>query len=185
LRRPFHGIDRNLAVVYALPRGGVVLGVEVARVLEVPLDLIVVRKIGHPLQPEYAVGAIAEDGYIVISPYEVGNLDRSWFDQAATAKLKEAQRRRKLFLRGRPSVDIENKIAIIADDGLATGLTMLAAIHEIRNRHPQKVVVAVPVAASEAAQKVRAEVDELDGPGHTRMVRNDRFILFKIRPGER
>jgi predicted phosphoribosyltransferase len=148
-------------VVYALPRGGVVLGVEVARFLEAPLDLIVVRKIGHPFQPEYAIGAVAEDGYVISNPEEVAALDKAWFDGATEIELREAKRRRALFLHGRQPVQVKGKIAIIIDDGLATGLTMLAAIHEIRKREPQKVVVAVPVAAAETSDKVRSEVDEL------------------------
>jgi predicted phosphoribosyltransferase len=148
-------------VVYALPRGGVVLGVEVARFLEAPLDLIVVRKIGHPYQPEYAIGAVAEDGYVITNPDEVANVDKHWFDQAAAEELKEAQRRRALFLQGRHPVAVQGKIAIIVDDGLATGLTMLAAIHEIRKRGPKKIIVAVPVAAAETANTLRSEVDDL------------------------
>ena len=148
-------------VVYALPRGGVVLGVEVARTLKAPLDLIVVRKIGHPLQPEYAIGAVAEDGYLLVNPDEIAGLDRLWFDRAAGAELEEARRRRKVFLQGRGPIAVKQKIAIIVDDGLATGLTMFAAIHEIRKRHPQKLVVAVPVAAYETAEKLRSVVDDL------------------------
>jgi predicted phosphoribosyltransferase len=148
-------------VVYALPRGGVVLGVEVARFLEAPLDLLVVRKIGHPIQPEYAIGAVAEDGYVVSNPDEIATLDKRWLDRAAAAELKEAQRRRRLFLQGRRPVVVRGKVAIIIDDGLATGLTMLAAIHEIRKRGPQEVVVAVPVAAAETADKLRPLVDDL------------------------
>ena len=148
-------------VVYALPRGGVVLGVEVARALEAPLDLIVVRKIGHPFQPEYAIGAVSEDGYVVTNPDEMGTLDEHWFDRAAEAELKEARRRRTLFLQGRHSVAVRNKIAIIVDDGLATGMSMLAAIHEIRRRDPKKIIVAVPVAAAETANKLRLLVDDL------------------------
>src|SRR4249920_73380 len=117
-------------VIYALPRGGVVLGVEVARALEAPLDLIVVRKIGHPFQPEYAIGAVAEDGYVVTNPDEVSALDKDWLDRATAAELKEARRRRTLFLQGRAPVAVRDKIAIIVDDGLATGLSMSAAIHE-------------------------------------------------------
>lgn len=148
-------------VVYALPRGGVVLGVEVARTLKAPLDLIVVRKIGHPLEPEYAIGAVAEDGYLIVNPGEIAGLDRRWFDRASAAELKEAQRRRQLFLQGRGPLAVKEKVAIIVDDGLATGLTMLAAIHEIRKRHPRKLVVAVPVAAYETAEKLRSLVDDL------------------------
>jgi predicted phosphoribosyltransferase len=144
-----------------MPRAGVVLGVEVARSLEAPLDLIVVRKIGHPLQPEYAIGAIAEDGYVVANVDEIATLDKRWFDRATAAELQEARRRRTLFLQGQRPVAVKDKIAIIIDDGLATGLTMLAAIHEIRKRGPQKVVVAVPVAAAESAGKLQPDVDDL------------------------
>jgi len=148
-------------VVYALPRGGVVLGAEVARYLEAPLDLIVVRKIGHPSQPEYAIGAVAEDGFVVANPDETISLVKSWFEHATAAELKEAQRRRALFLEGRPPVEVKGKTAIIIDDGLATGLTMLAAIHEIHKRGPRKVVVAVPVAAADTVGRLKREVDEL------------------------
>jgi predicted phosphoribosyltransferase len=148
-------------VVYALPRGGVVPGVEVARYLEAPLDLIVIRKIGHPLQPEYAIAAVAEDGYMVGNPDEIAALDQRWLDRATAAQLREAQRRRRVFLQGRRPVAVAGKIAIIVDDGLATGLTMLAAIREIRKRGPRKVVVAVPVAAAETAARLRDEVDDL------------------------
>jgi predicted phosphoribosyltransferase len=148
-------------LVYALPRGGVVLGVEVARELEAPLDLIVVRKIGHPLQPEYAIGAVAEDGYVVMNPDEAARLDKHWLDRETAAQLKEAQRQRTLFLPGRAPVEVKDKISIIVDDGLATGLSMSAAIHEIRGRAPLKIVVAVPVAAAETVDKLRPEVDDV------------------------
>jgi predicted phosphoribosyltransferase len=149
------------AVVYGVPRGGVVLAVEVARALEAPLDLIVVRKIGHPFQPEYAIGAVAEDGYVVTNPQEAANLDRQWLDAATEEQLQEAQRRRRLFLHGRAPVPVKGRIAIIVDDGLATGLSMTAAVHEIRGRSPHKLVVAVPVAADDTVRKLRPVVDEL------------------------
>jgi predicted phosphoribosyltransferase len=155
------GYKDQEVVVYGLPRGGVVLGVEVARALEAPLDLIVVRKIGHPFQPEYAIGAVAEDGYLVMNPDEAARLDKRWLECATAAELKEAQRRRTLFLQGRRAVAVRDKTAIIVDDGLATGLTMTAAIHAIRGRRPQKLVVAVPVAAADTVDKVRRESDDL------------------------
>ena len=148
-------------VIYALPRGGVVLGAEIARMLDAPLDLIIVRKVGHPSQPEYAIGAVAEDGYVLINPEEARHLDPQWIEGAIRAEIQEAQRRRALFVPGRESIEARNKIAIIVDDGLATGLTMQAAIHEIRQRNPLKVIVAVPVAAAETAAVVRRMVDDL------------------------
>jgi len=148
-------------VVYALPRGGVAVGVEVARRLEAPLDLVVVRKIGHPDFPEYAIGAVCEDGHIVTNPQEAASLNEDWLDHAATAEWKEAQRRRRLFLGDRRPVPVRGKIAIVVDDGLATGLTMQAAIHDLRRRYPRKIVVAVPVAAADTAARIRTEVDDL------------------------
>jgi putative phosphoribosyl transferase len=148
-------------VVYALPRGGVVLGVEVARFLEAPLDLILVRKIGHPLQPEYAIGAVSEDGHLMSNPNEAASWNTEWFNNAVELALRETRRQRGVFLGDRKPVSVENKIAIIVDDGLATGFTMRAAIEVIRRRHPQRLVVAVPVAAPDIADKIRAEVDDL------------------------
>ncbi|HET9220698.1 MAG TPA: phosphoribosyltransferase family protein [Terriglobia bacterium] len=148
-------------VVFALPRGGVVLGAEVARFLDAPLDLIVVRKIGHPNAPEYAIGAVAEDGYVLTNPDETKFIDLTWLNDAASAEWREAQRRRRLFVGARQCISAKDKIAILVDDGLATGLTMEAAIHEVRKRRPRSLVVAVPVAASETAAKIKRHVDEL------------------------
>ena len=99
-----YGYKGQSVVVYALPRGGVVLGAEVARALDAPLDLIVVRKIGHPDSPEYAIGAVAEDGYVLTNPAEAASLDERWIEGAAAAELKEARRRRDLYVRGRSPV---------------------------------------------------------------------------------
>lgn len=148
-------------VVYALPRGGVVLGVEVARALDAPLDLIVVRKIGHPLSPEYAIGAVSADGDIVINPEETSTLDPTWLKAEAARQLKEANRRRELFLRGREPVDVRHKIAILVDDGIATGLTIEAAIQQLRRLQPDKIILAAPVAAPETSVKLRPLVDDL------------------------
>ena len=148
-------------VVFALPRGGVVLGAEAARFLDAPLDLIVVRKIGHPDAPEYAIGAVAEDGYVVTNPDETRFIDPAWLNDAASAEWREAQRRRRLFVGARQHIPAKDKIAILVDDGLATGLTMEAAIHAVRKRRPRSVVVAVPVAASETAAKIKRHVDDL------------------------
>jgi putative phosphoribosyl transferase len=148
-------------VVYALPRGGVVLGAEIASQLEAPLDLIVVRKIGHPFSPEYAIAAIAEDGHIAMNRSEVESIDRDWFDERSQVERQEAQRRRQLYTRGRAAISATDRIAIIVDDGLATGLTMFAAIQEARHAHPQKVVVAVPVAAPGIVEQLKEMVDDV------------------------
>jgi putative phosphoribosyl transferase len=148
-------------VVFALPRGGVVLGVEIARCLQAPLDLIVVRKIGHPESPEYAIGAVTEDGDVVLNREETETLDPAWIGAAVEVELHEARRRRSAFLCDRPAISARGKTAIIVDDGLATGLTMEAGIHQVRKQHPLKVIVAVPVGAAETVKRIRSEVDEI------------------------
>ena len=151
----------NDAVVYALPRGGVVIGAEIAQALEIPLDIIVVRKVGHPFSPEYGIAAVAEDGHMVTTRAEVESIDKQWFDERVRAEQQEAHRRRQLYTQGRSPVSPVGKIAIIVDDGLATGLTMFAAIQEIRHSQPLKVVVAVPVAPPETIEKLKAVVDDV------------------------
>jgi putative phosphoribosyl transferase len=148
-------------VIYALPRGGVVLGAEIARELEAPLDLIVVRKIGHPSYPEYAIAAIAEDGHTAMNPSEVASIETEWFEERSQNERQEARRRRELYTRGRTAISATDKIAIIVDDGLATGLTMFAAIQEVRHARPKKVVVAVPVAPPNTVQELKEVVDEV------------------------
>ena len=152
---------RQPAVVYALPRGGVAVAAEVAEALELPLDLIIVRKIGHPQSREYAIGAVTEDGDLVSNPQETLQLDPDWIASAAAEQMAEAQRRRSLYLKDRNPIDVRDKTAIIVDDGLATGYTMEAAMSQLRKRHPRKIVVAVPVAAPDTANRIRDEVDEL------------------------
>ena len=149
------------AVVYALPRGGVVVGAEVARVLECPLDLVSVRKIGHPFSPEYAIAAVTEEGNTVTNPVEVESVDQEWFRQETLAEQHEARRRRSLYLHGRSPIPATDKVAIVVDDGLATGLTMFAAVGELRKARPRKIVVAVPVAPPDTVRKLEKSADEV------------------------
>src|SRR3989344_2601043 len=131
-------------VIYALPRGGVVLGVVVSRQLKAPLDLLIVRKIGHPLNPEYAVAAVGEKGAIVENTQEVAQIDPEWFKAEIAKRRAEAVRRRKLYLAGRVPISAAGKTCIIVDDGLATGLTMRAAIKELQSQKPKAIIAAVP-----------------------------------------
>src|SRR3989344_388625 len=148
-------------VIYALPRGGVVLGVEVSRQLKAALDLLIVRKIGHPFNPEYAVAAVGADGDIVKNTEEVAQIDPEWF-KAETAKQRaEANRRRKLYLGGRKPVSASGKTCVIVDDGLATGLTMKVAIAELRHQKPKKIIVAVPVAPAETVEEIGRLADDI------------------------
>lgn len=147
-------------VVYALPRGGVVLGAIVARALGMPLDLLIPRKIGHPLQPEYAICAVVESGEMVCNQREVARVDPQWFRQEVEAEREEARRRRELYLGGREPAPVEGKTAIIVDDGIATGLTMEVSIRDVRRRQPAHLVVAVPVAPPDTVERLAHEVDE-------------------------
>lgn len=148
------------AVVYALPRGGVVPGLEVARALDLPFDLVIARKIGSPQNPEYAIAAIAEDGDMVEQAREVARVDAKWFEQACKKQQEEAKRRRETYVGGRPSPSVEGKTALVVDDGIATGLTMSVVLKEIRHKKPAKIVIAVPVTSQEAEKKFAKDVDE-------------------------
>jgi predicted phosphoribosyltransferase len=149
------------AVVLALPRGGIVVGHKVARALSLPLDIVVTRKIGHPGNPEYAVCAVDEHGALLCNEAEASLLDKAWLQKKAKEEQEEAQRRSIIYRRGREPIDLANKVAIIVDDGIATGLTMRLAIVATMAQHPKKVIVAVPVAASDAAQMIKREADEV------------------------
>jgi len=148
------------AVVYALPRGGVPVGKEIARKLHCPLDLVIIRKIGHPWNPEYALGAVAEDGLLVVNEEELAQVDRKWFEAEKARQMAEARRRRELYLQGKEPIPATGKIAILVDDGIATGSTMMVAVKKIKQEQPEKVVVAVAVSPKETAQRFAREVDE-------------------------
>lgn len=152
--------DKN-AVVYALPRGGVVIGIAVARALGAPLDLIIPRKIGHPANPEYAIGAVAEDGHLTANPAEIAGIDEQWLRVEIETQRAEAKRRRETYLAGVQPIDVVDKTAIIVDDGIATGLTMKCAINELKHRNPRKIIIAVPVAPSDSLAEIGALVDEV------------------------
>lgn len=181
------------AVIYALPRGGVVVAAEVARALKAPLDLLLVRKIGHPNNPEYAIGAIAEASEPIFNETERAGIDENWLENAvSTERLKNEWRQQKYFPAGYVHPIVKNKVAIVVDDGIATGLTMEAAIQAIRQKKPQKIVVAVPVApldVVESLQKIADEVSIVDDPANFRgavgahywqfpQVEDDEVMLF-------
>lgn len=153
------------AVVLALPRGGVPVAAEVAAFLDAPLDLLLVRKIGVPAQPELAMGAVIDGN----SPLVVRNEDiirhalvsEKEFDAACRAELAEIERRRRAYVGDRPPVDVEGRTAIVVDDGIATGATIRAAIRGLRRRKPSSIVLAVPVAPPDTIEALRNEADEV------------------------
>mgnify|MGYP001574773055 CR=1 FL=1 len=147
-------------IILALPRGGVVLGYEIAKRLNAPLDLIITRKIGHPTSPEYAICAVAEDGHMLCNETERKAVDEVWFREESKREQEEAQRRRKLYRKGKKE-NIKGRTVIIVDDGIATGLTLRLAIEEAKHDNPAKIIVAVPVAPRDAANEIEKSVDEL------------------------
>lgn len=148
-------------VVYALPRGGVVTALEIAKYLHAPLDLIITRKIGHPHQQEYAIAATAENGHVIGTQRELNSVDEGWLRDEIEQQRLEAKRRREKYLRGKVAIPVEGKIAILVDDGVATGLTMRVGIMELKHRHPQKIVVAIPVVPKSTAEVLKNEAGEL------------------------
>ncbi|MBA2369961.1 MAG: phosphoribosyl transferase [Candidatus Protochlamydia sp.] len=160
LLKQYKGED---TVVYALPRGGVVVAEEIAAFLHAPLDLIFAHKIGHPYQPEYAIAAISEKGHIIKSSRELDLLGEAWLERAKKNQLDEIKRKRELYLKEKKDILVKNKIAIIVDDGIATGLTMKAGIQELKDRHPKKIIVAVPIAPRSTANAMKALADDFAG----------------------
>ena len=152
-------------VVLALPRGGVPIGAAVARALQAPLDLLLVRKIGAPWQPELAVGAVVDGTppQLVVDERicaELG-IERREVEARVPEELIEIERRRRVYLRGRPPVDVAGATAIVVDDGIATGTTVRAALRALRERGPGRLVLAVPVAPEDTLTALRGTVDEI------------------------
>ena len=148
-------------MLFALPRGGAVVGEKVAKALNLPLDLIVTRKIGAPSNPEYAIGALAETGELVWNEAERAAADPRAIRKIISDETEEAARRVKIYRHGRSLPDMEGKTVLIIDDGLATGLTMRAAIAAARHQHANKIIVVVPHGARDSLDAIRKEVDEV------------------------
>ncbi len=161
LRR--HLGDRDDVIVLALPRGGVPVGFPVAEAMRAPLDVFIVRKLGVPGHEELAVGAIASGGVRVLNDEVVryARISQPMIDAVTKHELEELTRRERSYRGNRPPLDIRGKTVIVVDDGLATGSTMRAAVQALRKMGPRAIVVAVPVAAADTCQSLRAQVDDL------------------------
>jgi putative phosphoribosyl transferase len=151
------------AVVLALPRGGVPVAYEVARALETPLDVFVVRKLGAPGHRELAMGAIASGGVRVLNRDVIGwyGISPEAIEATAREELAELERREQAYREGREALDLKGKTVILVDDGLATGSTMKAAVEAVRQRGPARIVVAVPVGAPQTCSEMRELADEV------------------------
>jgi len=149
--------------VLALPRGGVPVGFEVARALHAPLDVFIVRKLGVPGREEYAMGAIASGGVRVVNERAIRlmDIDDATLEAVIRSEQQELERRERLYRDDLPPPDVRGRAALLVDDGLATGSTMLAAVRALRTRQPERIVVAVPIAAAETCEQLRSDADEV------------------------
>jgi predicted phosphoribosyltransferase len=152
-------------VLLALPRGGVPVAAEIAAALEAPLDLILVRKIGVPFQPELAMGAVVDGAAPVVvrndDVIDLAGIEESEFETICKQELDEIERRRRRYLQARKRAKVAGRTAIVVDDGIATGATTRAALRATRLRNPARLVLAVPVAPTDTVAALRDEADEI------------------------
>lgn len=161
-------------LVLAIPRGAVPMAALIARRLEGELDLVLVRKLHAPGAPEFAIGAVDESGWVYLAPHASAvGATSAYVQEQKQMQMEELARRRELYTPGRARIDPAGRMVIVVDDGLATGATMVAALHSVRQFRPARLVCAVPVAAEESAQLVAGHADEvvcLDTPRRFRAV---------------
>lgn len=149
-------------LVLAIPRGAVPMGRTIADLLEGDFDVVLVRKLGAPGNPELALGAVDESGWTYVADYvrDMG-IDRTWVSAESVRQLEILKRRRALYSPGRERIDPKGRVCIVVDDGLATGATMIAALHSVRARQPASLVCAVPVATRESLARVGSLADDI------------------------
>lgn len=164
------------AIVLALPRGGIYIGFEVAKALHLPLDVIVSRKIGAPVNPEFGIGAISENNVQVMDEHAVKSLGISKEELKKTVRKEKKELRRRVDdYRNKKALSLANKIVILVDDGVATGVTARAAIVSIKKQKPKQVIFAVPVCALEAVDTFKSLADKficIEKPGNLSAVGN-------------
>lgn len=147
-------------VVVSLPRGGVVLGYEIAQALHAPHDIVVTRKIGYPENKEFAICVTDASGTVLCSS-AAESVDSGWIQEEAQRQQAEAVRREEVYRGGNPPINLSGKIVILVDDGIATGLTITLAITAIKEQQPEKIIVATPVMPQEVYKQLASQVDSV------------------------
>ena len=184
-------------LVLAIPRGAVAMGAEIARLLEGELDVVLVKKLHAPGSPEFAVGAVDESGWTYVAGYAASaGADQAYLAREKDAELALLRRRRAQYTPARAPADPAGRVAIVVDDGIATGASMIAALHAVRAKQPARLVCAVPVAPAESLEQIRPYADELvclETPGgfmavgqfyrHFEQVEDDEVVALLARHG--
>jgi putative phosphoribosyl transferase len=148
------------SILLAIPRGGVIVAYVISKSLNIPVDVIIVRKIGHPFNPEYAVGAVGVDGSFIQTVHSQG-VSKEYIDREVKEKQIEAKERYVELRNGKPPLNLKDKSVIIVDDGIATGSTMLMAVEIVKKQKPDKIVIAAPVAPPDTVSVLKKAVDEV------------------------
>ncbi len=162
LARALEGWRGQRPIVFAIPRGAVPMGKIVADALGGELDVVLTRKLGAPGNPEFAIGAVDETGWSHVTEYAAqAGATREYLDAAIAAEMQTMRRRRAEYTPVRPPLDPAGRVAIVVDDGLATGATMIAALHALRARQPSRLICAVPVASRDALARVATHADDV------------------------
>jgi putative phosphoribosyl transferase len=155
--------DRPLTLVLGIPRGGVLVAFEVAQALHLPLDIFVVRKLGVPSQPELAMGALDGGGFYLLNQevIDAAGISKSEIQEVLRRERKELERRERLYRDGRKAFPVVGQTVILVDDGLATGASVRVAIRILKSQHPERLILAVPVAPPDTCEALKSEVDEV------------------------
>jgi len=172
-------------LVLAIPRGAVPMGKVVADALEGELDVVLVRKLRAPQNPELAIGSIDEVGTVYLDPHMQDLWTDMYLEGEKQTQLQTLRQRREAYGQAGPRIDAGGRVVIVLDDGIATGSTMIAALRAVRARHPARVIAATAVASEETLQRIRREADESRVPGSARAALRDRCAFPRFLPGLR